>query len=137
MVVTEAMAAGLPVVAVDAPGVCDVVEDGRNGRMLRAADAEQFAEALDCCAKLDGPRRAAMDAAILATVEHFSLAHCAGRALAFYDRLRDTVPHVKPTEDSAWAAAMRWIEEELKIIAHHAKAVGGALVSNTPEGEDS
>jgi glycosyltransferase involved in cell wall biosynthesis len=35
MVLTEAMAAGVPVVAVSAPGVDEVVRDGANGRLLR------------------------------------------------------------------------------------------------------
>ena len=34
LVVTEAMAAGIPVVAVDAPGVREVVKDFVNGRLL-------------------------------------------------------------------------------------------------------
>ena len=42
MVVLEAMAAGCPVVAVDAPGVRDVVEDGRNGYLVADGDVEAF-----------------------------------------------------------------------------------------------
>ena len=34
MVLTEAMAAGVPVVAGDAPGAREVVRDGENGRLL-------------------------------------------------------------------------------------------------------
>jgi 1,2-diacylglycerol 3-alpha-glucosyltransferase len=34
LVVTEAMAAGIPVVAVDAPGVREVVKDFVNGRLM-------------------------------------------------------------------------------------------------------
>lgn len=137
MVVTEAMAAGLPVVAVDAPGVRDVVEDGRNGRLLAAEDADEFAAALAELVEAPAKRRRQLAASIRTTVEHFSLEQCAARALAFYERLQAVVPHVKPTEDSAWAAALRWIEEELKIIAHHAKAVGGALVATTSPDEDA
>jgi 1,2-diacylglycerol 3-alpha-glucosyltransferase len=39
MVLTEAMAAGLPVVALDAPGAREVVRDRHNGRLLLEADA--------------------------------------------------------------------------------------------------
>ena len=47
MVLTEAMAAGVPVMALDASGVREVVDDGRNGRLLEAdASPERFAKVL-------------------------------------------------------------------------------------------
>jgi glycosyltransferase involved in cell wall biosynthesis len=47
MVLTEAMAAGVPVIALDAPGVREVVEDGLNGRLLDSqSSADQFAKML-------------------------------------------------------------------------------------------
>lgn len=44
MVLVEAMAAGLPVVTTDAPGVRDVIEDGVNGLKAPVNDVERFAE---------------------------------------------------------------------------------------------
>jgi 1,2-diacylglycerol 3-alpha-glucosyltransferase len=50
MVVTEAMAAGNPVVALDASGVREVVRDGQNGRLLpEDASAEVFSQAIAHC----------------------------------------------------------------------------------------
>jgi methanogenic corrinoid protein MtbC1 len=46
MVITEAMAAGVPVVALAAPGVEDVVVDGENGRCVRHKDAAHLASAI-------------------------------------------------------------------------------------------
>lgn len=47
IVLTEALTAGVPVVALDAPGVREVVEDGKNGRLLDGeSSADQFAQAL-------------------------------------------------------------------------------------------
>jgi glycosyltransferase involved in cell wall biosynthesis len=43
MVVLESMAAGCPVVAVDAPGVRDVVVEGETGFLLEEGDVEGFA----------------------------------------------------------------------------------------------
>lgn len=44
MVVLEAMAGGLPVVAVDAPGVRDVVVDGENGYLVSEGNLQGFCE---------------------------------------------------------------------------------------------
>jgi 1,2-diacylglycerol 3-alpha-glucosyltransferase len=46
MVLAEAITAGLPVVALDGPGVRDIVRDGVNGRLLLEDDEDQFAAAL-------------------------------------------------------------------------------------------
>src|SRR5690606_26560960 len=46
MVLVEAMAAGVPVVALDAAGAREVVADGKNGRLLPTADPRAFAEGL-------------------------------------------------------------------------------------------
>ena len=54
MVVAEAMAAGVPVVALNASGVREVVRDGENGFLLPAgAPVEAFARAVARCAKND------------------------------------------------------------------------------------
>lgn len=50
MVLTEAMAAGVPVIALDAPGARDVVEDGVNGRLLESESTEAaFSKVLTQC----------------------------------------------------------------------------------------
>ncbi|MCG6908914.1 MAG: glycosyltransferase [Deltaproteobacteria bacterium] len=47
MVLTEAMAAGVPVIALDAPGAREVIRDGRNGSLLEgSASVERFSDAL-------------------------------------------------------------------------------------------
>ena len=137
LVVAEAMAAGVPVVAVQAPGVEDVVVDKKNGRLLPADDVDSFAEALGWMDELAPGKRRALKSQMQRTVENFSIARCADRALAFYERLRATVPQIKPTEDSSWAAALRWVEEEIKILTYHAKAVGGALATTITSDENS
>lgn len=43
LVLLEAMAAGKPVVAVDLPGLCEVVREGTTGYLVRERDAEAFA----------------------------------------------------------------------------------------------
>ncbi len=74
MVVAESMAAGTPVVALDADGVRDLVRDGRNGRLLPAdaadsAFAEAVAAALDDRARIADWREAARQTAGLLGME--------------------------------------------------------------------
>ena len=84
MVVAEAMATGLPVVAVDAPGVREVVVDGRNGRLLAEDDVAAMAEALGALA--DPEIRRPLAEAALETAAGYDEARCAERCLAVYRR---------------------------------------------------
>ncbi|MGM0984242.1 MAG: glycosyltransferase [Pseudomonadota bacterium] len=84
MVVAEAMAAGLPVVAIDSPGVREVVVDGRNGRLLVEDDVDAMAEALVALTDPDVRLPLAEDA--LETAADYDEARCAERCLAVYRR---------------------------------------------------
>jgi len=46
MVLVEAMAAGLPIITTDAPGVKDVINDGVNGIKVKVNDVESFADGI-------------------------------------------------------------------------------------------
>lgn len=122
MVLMEAMAAGVPVVALDAPGAREIVEDGRNGRLLRAEDGAGVADVLGWVAALGVEQRAALARAALATARRFAMERCAVRALALYRSLpRDGL--AAGVEGSAWAAARRRLAEEWRIVRNVAHAL--------------
>jgi glycosyltransferase involved in cell wall biosynthesis len=67
MVVTEALSRGLPVITTNQAGAADLIEHGKNGFIIPAADPQALEAALRWClderAKLAGMRQAALDTA--------------------------------------------------------------------------
>ena len=78
LVLAEALAAGVPALAVDGPGVRDSVRDGIDGRVLPAAPAEtrtaRLAEAMERLAA-EGPQRASMAQRARDEAGRFALEH--------------------------------------------------------------
>ena len=85
MVLTEALAAGVPVVASDIPGYRDVVHDGTDGLLTPPGDALALAEALRSLA-LDPAARGRMAAAARVSAERFAWPHVAAEVLDCYEQ---------------------------------------------------
>lgn len=127
IVLTEAMAAGVPVVAVDAPGVREVVEDGRNGYLLTHADTGSFAVALSRLASASPDALQAMKEAARATADRFSMRRCAERALSLYESLGASSRRPRQYHGSLWASARRLIGTEWELWVNRAHAAGAAI----------
>jgi phosphatidyl-myo-inositol alpha-mannosyltransferase len=87
MVLTEAFAAGTPVVASDIAGYRDVVRDGVDGVLTPRGDARALAEALRRFA-LEPRRRAGMAVAARERAERFAWPHVAAEVLDVYEQAR-------------------------------------------------
>ncbi|HUH80102.1 MAG TPA: lysylphosphatidylglycerol synthase domain-containing protein [Solirubrobacteraceae bacterium] len=87
MVLTEAFAAGTPVLASDIPGYRDVVRDGLDGMLVPSGDALALAQALRGLA-LDESRRAGMAARALGHAERFAWPAVAAEVTECYERAR-------------------------------------------------
>jgi phosphatidyl-myo-inositol alpha-mannosyltransferase len=85
MVLTEAFAAGTPVVASDIAGYRDVVRDGVDGVLHQRGDARALAEALRLLA-LDPGRRAQMAAAARERATHFAWPRVAAEVADVYEQ---------------------------------------------------
>jgi 1,2-diacylglycerol 3-alpha-glucosyltransferase len=127
MVLTEAMAAGLPVVALDAPGVREVVVDASNGRVIRMETEEAFAAALQWVYARSRDEIRTLIAAARATAEAFSMAAAARKALAAYENLR-LDPAIRQHEDElGWDQIRARIKAEWDILKTVAQAGDEAL----------
>lgn len=127
MVVAEAMASGVPVVAVDAPGVRDVVRDQWNGRLLPAQNQDTFAEALGWIMKLSSAGRRRMRAEARKTAAEFSLPLCATRMLEVYRRVRRRTDEPIQSGERPWLSIMGRIQTELNLMVNMGKAAGAAI----------
>lgn len=72
LVLIEAMAAGVPVVATDVPGIRDVVDDGRTGQLVPLGDRAALVKGILACAAPHGARRAWVSAARLDVERRFA-----------------------------------------------------------------
>ncbi|MFV8782764.1 glycosyltransferase [Microbulbifer sp. SA54] len=127
MVLTEAMAAGIPVVALDASGCREVVEDRINGRLVLKHGERDLIAALQWV--LDQPEdvRAKLRVEALKTANRYSLENCASAALGHYQSL---VHQHWPLDDSLYAQWMRlrnMIGAQWEIIEGVTGAASAAL----------
>jgi 1,2-diacylglycerol 3-alpha-glucosyltransferase len=128
MVLTEAMAAGLPVVALDASGVREVVRDGINGRLLMQQDHQAFVEALESVARLELTARQQMQSAARLTAEALSLPHTADLALSHFGTLVEANTRRMPEKEvEEWEHLLHLIRAEWDILRGMAESVESAL----------
>ena len=127
MVLTEAMAAGLPVVALDACGAREVVQNEKNGQLLLEEDVQDFADALAWIIGLREERRAKLKREIQKTAERFSMASSATKAIDIYQDLCGKAVVANAEADGEWEKLLRLIAAEWQIVKSMADAVGAGL----------
>lgn len=135
MVMAEAMAAGTPVVALDAPGSREIVRDGRNGRLIMEENAEQFVEALGWVGQRSAKERGELRRAARVTAREFSIEGCADRVLQVYTGLLEASRVGRTYEDSLWNTAINMIATEWDLMTSKLEAAGSAIANLAPSGE--
>ena len=143
LVITEAMSAKIPVIAVDAPGVREVVQDGVNGRLLPAENIENFVMALEWLAAQPKTEITKIKKACRDIAMEFSMEKCAERAIKVYADLVVEGFFRKHTEDSPWTRTTRMVQTQWELVKNLTIAAGAMLspalgttassdVNNTP-----
>lgn len=128
MVLAEAMAAGVPVVALDASGVREVVRDGKNGFLLAAeAEAEEFARHIQKLQQ-DPELRKRLSAGAVETAGEFSQEVTAQKALELYQKVLRRTRRVRAqTRQEAMGTLLKRIEVEWALITEKAHAAFGVI----------
>lgn len=135
MVLAEAMAAGKPVIALDAPGVREVVVEGKNGRLFpHDAETGVFSDAI-----IDffgnGRLRHQWQDRITETAAAFSRERCSGRLMRLYESVVSEECRVhRPCDISAnedmWDKLLRRIRIEWEMLSRKAVAVAQVVQEN-------
>lgn len=136
IVLAEAMAASLPVVALDAPGVREVVKDGENGLLLYDKTTAVFSAALRRLVEAPAQQLAALQQAARETADAFSMASSAEKALQCFNTLLEEQP-VAGRAERDWEDVLEWVKAEWDILRSVAvagtAAVGSTLFADTKE----
>ncbi len=130
LVLIEAMACGVPVVAVDAPGVREVCEERVNGRLISRDNEKDFCEALNWMANLDKDIYLKMKSLTRQKAEEFTQKKVAEKALAIYEELILRKYKEKPLDDNPWSRAVGMIKAELKLLQTYSQVSQEAIKKN-------
>ena len=136
MVVAEALAADVPVVALDASGIREVVEHDENGLLL-AEDATEdtFATALATTLTLPQEKARAWREAAERTARRFSQERCAGRLLELYGQLAGHRHSYQLRLGDAWEQLRLRLAAEWELMQGKASALSDSLFQNHDRGE--
>lgn len=88
IVLIEAMSAGVPVVALDAPGAREVVRDYHNGRLLKEMDRQSFVDALSWVLSRSPEELQTIKQVTRMIVQKFPINSSAKHMLEIYDKIR-------------------------------------------------
>ena len=88
IVLIEAMAAGVPVVALDAPGARDVVKDRKSGRLLNELDQQSYVDALLWVLHCSAEESQNVKQAARITAQKYSISLSAKHMLEIYENVR-------------------------------------------------
>ncbi len=127
LVIAEAMAAGLPVIALDSPAIGDVVQDNINGKLLQSENVFEYCKALKWFMELSDGKIKKMKQSAINTANLFSKLNCAQKALSIYSSLLTKKVQEKNRTDSGWAKAIRLFKAEFELIKNMTKATGAAI----------
>lgn len=136
MVLAEATAAGLPLVAIDAPGAREVVRDRENGRLIDEEDLEEFCNAIKWVGKEMRDNPEPVKQAVHKTAHDFSLNNCAQNALELYKKtMKKGRLGIIEEHRTIWDELLQDIRTEWNLLSSATDALKTAI-SEPPHSEE-
>ncbi|OGX09764.1 MAG: hypothetical protein A2Y05_02815 [Omnitrophica WOR_2 bacterium GWA2_53_43] len=132
VVLLEAMAAGVPVVTVDAPGTREVVKDRWNGRIIENPNRQEFIDALGWILNCSPEESRALKEQAEETVKGYAMSFCAERMLEVYENLRRRGIDPLRRNDSSWYMLKDRLKAEWDMFKNLIEAGEAALLEKSP-----
>ena len=127
MVLNEAMAAGTPVVGVDAPGVRDIVSDKVNGRLVPNENEEEFSKALNWVFDRSPSDRKKLIEGAKETAKKYSVERSAIKALEVYESLKVAESVRRKAHKNGPLSFFRHLSAEWHLFSNFTKATMSAF----------
>lgn len=128
LVLVEAMAAGKPVVALEASGVREVVRHLENGFLVQDENTEAFTAGLDWVYQLTSEAYGTLIQNARRMARDFSMHKCASQLIRLYERLRHeaSIP-ASQKDESLWHTSIEQIKAEWDVFTNFSSAVTNAI----------
>ncbi|MDD5408630.1 MAG: alpha/beta fold hydrolase, partial [Candidatus Omnitrophica bacterium] len=123
IVLIEAMAAGLPVVALDAPGAREVVVDYHNGNLLKEMDQQSFVDALIWALSRNPEEIQTTKQVTRMIVQKYPINSAAKHMLEIYERIRSRKAVSLGKKNSSRYLFQWRMKAELDIYYNYIKSV--------------
>ncbi len=132
LILAEAMAAGKPVVAVNAAAISEMVTDKYNGRIVARDNLSGFTRALSWVMRQGPQKQAAFSRDARKTAQNFSVSLSARKMLAVYREASKSKRLSLNVENSSWNKAMRLLKAQGSLMFNTAKSTVSAISRKEP-----
>jgi glycosyltransferase involved in cell wall biosynthesis len=128
MVLAEAMGASTPVVAIDAPGAREVVEDGKNGFLLYDESVESFSVALSRIRNFSEKEILSMRDSAFSMARSLDLSRCVRKLSDLYSEICGGECLHDIHQESFWESAMDQLRVEWDLMRNLAEAAASSFM---------
>ena len=125
--VTEAMAAGVPVIAADSLSAHEIIQHGKSGWLLRSPGVASLVAALERFAAADRVQRTQWSADARNAAAGHSVEIVADQILALYQNLISSNRASKESASTQWGAVLERLDVEWELWNTRAQAAGAVL----------